>query len=47
MKKIASELQYRDPPYDPHLIILNLANNHITKNGAIHIGKMLRTNRLA
>ncbi|XP_017893398.2 uncharacterized protein LOC108633007 [Ceratina calcarata] len=43
--KIASELKYHNPPNDPKLIILNLANNHITKDGAGHIGKMLRTNR--
>ena len=45
MKKIAHELRYRDPPNNPKLIILNLANNHITKDGAGHIGEMLRTNR--
>lgn len=45
MKKIANELKYRDPPDDPKLIILDLANNHITKDGAVHIGSMLRTNR--
>ncbi|KAK1122443.1 hypothetical protein K0M31_009664 [Melipona bicolor] len=44
-KKIANELRYRDPPNNPKLIILNLANNHITKDGAGHIGEMLRTNR--
>ncbi|KAK9302121.1 hypothetical protein QLX08_005735 [Tetragonisca angustula] len=45
VKKIAHELRYRDPPNNPKLIILNLANNHITKDGAGHIGEMLRTNR--
>ncbi|XP_076180121.1 uncharacterized protein LOC143153132 [Ptiloglossa arizonensis] len=45
MKKIANELRYRDPPDEPKLIILNLANNHITTNGAAHVGCMLRTNR--
>ncbi|KAF3424759.1 hypothetical protein E2986_14101 [Frieseomelitta varia] len=46
VKKIAHELRYRDPPNSPKLIILNLANNHITKDGAGHIGEMLRTNRI-
>lgn len=45
MRKIAHELRYRDPPNNPKLIILNLANNHITKDGAGDLGKMLRTNR--
>lgn len=45
IKKIAKELEYHDPPNNPKLTILNLAHNHITKNGASHIGKMLRTNR--
>lgn len=45
MKKIAKELEYHDPPDNPKLTILNLAHNHITKNGAGHIGNMLRTNR--
>lgn len=45
MKKIAKELEYHDPPNNPKLTILNLAHNHITKNGAGHIGNMLRTNR--
>ncbi|PBC29507.1 Leucine-rich repeat-containing protein [Apis cerana cerana] len=46
MKKIAKELEYHDPPDNPKLTILNLAHNHITKNGAGHIGNMLRTNRI-
>lgn len=45
IKKIAKELEYHDPPDNPKLTILNLAHNHITKNGAGHIGNMLRTNR--
>ncbi|XP_017766512.1 PREDICTED: leucine-rich repeat-containing protein 71-like [Eufriesea mexicana] len=45
VEKIARELQYRDPPNNPKLLILNLANNHVTKDGAVHLGQMLRTNR--
>ncbi|XP_076765525.1 uncharacterized protein LOC143432635 [Xylocopa sonorina] len=45
VKKIANELRYRDPPNDPKLTILNLANNHVTTNGAVYVAKMLRTNR--
>ncbi|CAL7950663.1 unnamed protein product [Xylocopa violacea] len=45
MKKIANELRYRDPPNDPKLTILNLANNHVTTDGAVYVAKMLRTNR--
>ncbi|XP_076679578.1 uncharacterized protein LOC143374912 [Andrena cerasifolii] len=45
MKKIANELQYRDPPDNPKLMILNLSNNRVTKGGASHIANMLRTNR--
>ncbi|XP_053995491.1 uncharacterized protein LOC128885457 [Hylaeus anthracinus] len=45
MMKIANELRYQDPPNNPKLIILNLANNYITKNGAACIGCMLRSNR--
>ncbi|XP_076646805.1 uncharacterized protein LOC143355653 [Halictus rubicundus] len=44
-KKIANELQYRDPPNGPKLISLSLSNNRITCNGAAYLGSMLRTNR--
>ncbi|XP_076544266.1 uncharacterized protein LOC117603488 [Osmia lignaria lignaria] len=45
VKRIMNELKYQDAPNEPKLSILNLANNHITKDGALHIGSMLRTNR--
>ncbi|CAK9812501.1 hypothetical protein ANTPLA_LOCUS7420 [Anthophora plagiata] len=47
VKMIANELRYQDPPNTSKLVILSLANNHITKDGAFHIGQMLRTNRRA
>ncbi|EZA56239.1 hypothetical protein X777_02857, partial [Ooceraea biroi] len=46
VQKIANELMYHDPPDDPKLIALNVANNDITDIGAGHIAAMLRTNRL-
>ncbi|XP_018393694.1 PREDICTED: uncharacterized protein LOC108772621 [Cyphomyrmex costatus] len=46
IRKIANELKYRDPPNDPKLIALNVANNDITDIGAEYIAAMLRTNRL-
>lgn len=46
IQKIANELQYRDPPDDPKLIALNMADNDITDIGAEYIAVMLRTNRL-
>lgn len=46
IQKIANELRYRDPPNDPKLIALNVADNDITDIGAEHIAAMLRTNRL-
>ncbi|XP_047369367.1 uncharacterized protein LOC124956937 isoform X1 [Vespa velutina] len=45
VKKIADELQYADPPNEPKLLALNLANNRIGDSGALEIGRMLRTNR--
>ncbi|XP_046814072.1 uncharacterized protein LOC124422106 [Vespa crabro] len=45
VKKIADELQYADPPNEPKLLALNLANNRIGDPGALEIGRMLRTNR--
>ncbi|XP_017788723.1 PREDICTED: leucine-rich repeat-containing protein 71-like [Habropoda laboriosa] len=45
VEKIAKELRYQDPPNNPKLIILNLAHNHVTKDGAFHVARMLRTNR--
>ncbi|CAK9820170.1 hypothetical protein ANTQUA_LOCUS10510 [Anthophora quadrimaculata] len=47
VKKITNELRYQDPPNSSKLVILSLANNHITKDGASHIAQMLRTNRRA
>ncbi|XP_076284911.1 ribonuclease inhibitor-like isoform X2 [Lasioglossum baleicum] len=44
-KKIAKELQYRDPPNGPKLISLSLSNNRITCDGAAYLGSMLRINR--
>lgn len=46
IQKIANELKYRDPPDDPKLIALNVADNDITDIGADYIAAMLRTNRL-
>lgn len=45
IQKIADELKYRDPPNDPKLIALNVADNDITDIGAEYIAEMLRTNR--
>ncbi|KYN29832.1 Leucine-rich repeat-containing protein C10orf92 like protein [Trachymyrmex cornetzi] len=45
IQKIANELKYRDPPNDPKLIALNVADNNITDIGAEYIAEMLRTNR--
>ncbi|KAK2584815.1 hypothetical protein KPH14_007128 [Odynerus spinipes] len=45
VKKIMQELQYADPPNEPRLLTLNLANNHISDRGAAEIARMLRTNR--
>ncbi|KAL6434360.1 hypothetical protein ACFW04_006050 [Cataglyphis niger] len=45
LQKIADELKYRDPPNDPKLIALNVADNDITDIGAGYIAAMLRTNR--
>lgn len=45
MQKIANELRYRDPPNNPKLIALNVAENDITDIGTKHIAAMLRTNR--
>jgi len=46
VQKIANELRYQDPPNDPKLIALNVADNDITDIGAEYIAAMLRTNRL-
>lgn len=46
IQKIVNELKYRDPPDDPKLIALNVADNDITDIGADYIAAMLRTNRL-
>jgi len=46
IEKIANELMYQDPPDDPKLIALNVADNGITDIGAAYIATMLRTNRL-
>ncbi|XP_024874398.1 uncharacterized protein LOC112456219 [Temnothorax curvispinosus] len=45
IQKIANELRYRDPPNNPKLIALNVADNDITDIGAEYIAAMLRTNR--
>ncbi|KAH0947743.1 hypothetical protein HN011_000541 [Eciton burchellii] len=45
IEKIANELMYQDPPDDPKLIALNVADNGITDIGAAYIATMLRTNR--
>ncbi|XP_025074870.1 ribonuclease inhibitor-like [Pogonomyrmex barbatus] len=45
IQKIANELKYRDPPDDPKLIALNMADNDITDHGAEYLAAMLRTNR--
>lgn len=45
IQKIGNELKYRDPPNDPKLIALNVANNNITDVGAEYIAAILRTNR--
>ncbi|XP_024947624.1 leucine-rich repeat-containing protein 71-like isoform X2 [Cephus cinctus] len=45
IQKITKELEYRDPPDNPKLIALNLANNNISQSGAEYIALMLRTNR--
>ncbi|XP_011877279.1 PREDICTED: uncharacterized protein LOC105567213 [Vollenhovia emeryi] len=45
IQRIANELTYRDPPNDPKLIALNVADNDITDIGAEYIAAMLRTNR--
>ncbi|KYQ48751.1 hypothetical protein ALC60_12257 [Trachymyrmex zeteki] len=45
IQKISNELKYRDPPNDPKLIALNVADNDITDIGAEYIAEMLRTNR--
>ncbi|XP_011701644.1 PREDICTED: uncharacterized protein LOC105458209 isoform X2 [Wasmannia auropunctata] len=45
IQKIANELRYRDPPDNPKLIALNVADNDITDVGAEYIAAMLRTNR--
>lgn len=46
VRMIANELTYENPPNDPRLISLNVADNDITNIGAGHIAVMLRTNRL-
>lgn len=46
LQKIANELIYRDPPNDPKLLALNVADNRVTDAGAGHVAAMLRTNRL-
>ena len=46
IQKITNELKYQDPPNDPKLIALNVADNDITNTGAKYIAEMLRTNRL-
>ncbi|KYM87050.1 Leucine-rich repeat-containing protein C10orf92 [Atta colombica] len=45
IQKITNELKYQDPPNDPKLIALNVADNDITNTGAKYIAEMLRTNR--
>ncbi|KAG5343180.1 LRC71 protein, partial [Acromyrmex heyeri] len=45
IQKIANELKYQDPPNEPKLIALNVADNDITDIGAEYIAEMLRTNR--
>ncbi|KAG5334764.1 LRC71 protein, partial [Acromyrmex charruanus] len=45
IQKIANELKYQDPPNEPKLIALNVADNDITDIGVEYIAEMLRTNR--